>query len=168
MLCDKCKKNTATIHYQQIINGKLTSMNLCSKCAALDGYSNPFEINPMELNDFIASVFNLNPERVRHTVKCSECGYTLDKFNKTSLLGCDKCYDSFRKELLPIIKNIHGSTLHVGGKAPVQSAVDNVAVEIDKLKTELNQAVKNEEYELAATLRDRIKELEAKGEKKNG
>lgn len=164
MLCDKCKINTATIRYQQIINGKQTSLNLCSECASSGGYTSPFDINVMDLNDFIASVFNLNnTENREQVIKCPSCGYTLDKFNKTSLLGCDKCYETFKANLLPIIKNIHGSIQHVGQNNI--AAASNTVDDLSKMKSELARAVENEEYELAAALRDKIRLLEGKGDK---
>ena len=34
MLCEKCGKNSATVMYTQIVNGKKSSLNLCSQCAS--------------------------------------------------------------------------------------------------------------------------------------
>ena len=34
MLCEKCKKNSATIFYQQIVNGEKQEFHLCEECAA--------------------------------------------------------------------------------------------------------------------------------------
>ena len=34
MLCEKCKKNEAQVHYTENINGKETSMSLCHECAS--------------------------------------------------------------------------------------------------------------------------------------
>ena len=33
MLCDRCKKNEATIHVKKVLNGKIESMHLCAECA---------------------------------------------------------------------------------------------------------------------------------------
>ncbi|HOV70023.1 MAG TPA: UvrB/UvrC motif-containing protein, partial [Clostridia bacterium] len=66
--------------------------------------------------------------------------------------------ESFRSHLLPVIKNIHGSLQHLDvNTVPVNK---NTADVLSQLKQELSEAVKREEYELAATLRDKIKELE--------
>ena len=34
MLCEKCKKRTATVFYNENINGKTRSYSLCAECAA--------------------------------------------------------------------------------------------------------------------------------------
>ena len=160
MLCDKCKKNTATIKYQQIYNGKQTTMNLCSQCASKGVTVNPFELGSMDLNEFVASVFNLTGAGPKEELKCPVCGYTLGRFNKTGLLGCDKCYEAFRKNLESVIRNIQGSTQYITDKAPEPDPADEIA----KLRAELYEAVKREEYEKAVILRDQLKELEKGGE----
>ena len=33
MLCERCKKNNATVFYRESINGKERSLSLCEKCA---------------------------------------------------------------------------------------------------------------------------------------
>ena len=44
---------------------------------------------------------------------CVECGYTLSQFNKTGMLGCPKCYESFKTEIHSIIKDVQfGNTCH--------------------------------------------------------
>ena len=154
MLCDKCKKNQASIHYQQVISGVQTSMNLCSECATSGMYAAPlpFEINVSDLNNFIASIFNLSGGE-KQVLKCPECGYTIDRFNETSLLGCEKCYDTFKEELLPVIKNIQGTTQASAGNAPVKEQENT-------LRAQLLAAVEREDYEQAAVLRDQIKAVE--------
>ena len=34
MLCERCKKNTATVFYEENINGESRSYSLCSECAS--------------------------------------------------------------------------------------------------------------------------------------
>ena len=66
-------------------------------------------------------------------------------------------------ELMPTIKRIHSNTSHLG-KSPVvkdacQEKSDN-KVTVDNLKKQLEEAVKEQNFELAAKLRDQIKEME--------
>ena len=42
MLCDKCKKRTATTHIHTNIGGVSEEMNLCSYCASVMGYGSVF------------------------------------------------------------------------------------------------------------------------------
>ena len=75
-------------------------------------------------------------------------------------MGCSQCYKAFADKLDPIVKRLHGNGEH-HGKVPARVS-SNVSItnEIDKLKKLLNEAVKAEEYEEAAKIRDRIKSLE--------
>ena len=46
MLCQNCHKNEATIHVQQIVDGKIQAFHLCEECAAEKGIQTP------QLDDF--------------------------------------------------------------------------------------------------------------------
>src|SRR3989339_486133 len=37
MTCDNCHEHGATVHFQQIVNGQSTEINLCDKCAQAKG-----------------------------------------------------------------------------------------------------------------------------------
>ena len=75
MLCDKCGKNNATTHIKQIINGVVTERNLCSSCAAEEGYS---KFPHGGLADMLASMFGdisgLGIES--NETRCPVCGAT--------------------------------------------------------------------------------------------
>lgn len=67
---------------------------------------------------------------------------TFEEFKRTGRFGCAMCYNSFSEKLYPIFRRIHGNTKHVG-KIPTKMG-ENIAIkrEIDKLKIELNIAIK--------------------------
>ena len=70
---------------------------------------------------------------------------------------------AFYNELLPYLKRVHGSTGHVGkipNNAPL--VVKPKTKTIDDLRNELSRLVAEENYEQAAVIRDKIKEMEAK------
>ena len=162
MLCDKCKSNEANVKYQIIINGNKDSMNLCNDCAGKMGISLSFKQNEMEVNDFIASVFGSGLGQHKVVVKkCEVCGYELASYNKSGLLGCDKCYDSFRKELEPAIRKMHGNINHIGLKEGLSDLINKEKeLSLNSIRMELQQAICTENFELAAQLRDKIKEME--------
>ena len=69
----------------------------------------------------------------------------------------------FRDNLEPILRRLHGGSEHTG-KVPARLADEiKTTNEIERLKAELASAVENEQYEKAAELRDRIRELENSG-----
>lgn len=92
---------------------------------------------------------------------CSTCNTSFKEYKKTGKLGCSECYKAFEDELDPRIKSIYGFSEHVG-KYPKNKAKNNSSIErIRELKEQLNTAIKNEEYEDAAKLRDEILKIEA-------
>lgn len=182
MLCERCGKNPATVHYTQVINGVKYEVNICSECAKEIGAAmgNSFQgmmqgfmpiffntgmfTEPFGLGNFLSGFMDwgLPTELDEKDLKCDTCGMTYSQFKKTGFLGCPQCYSTFRDRLNPLIKRIHGSNAHVG-KVPRRTGGDlRIKKEIEDLKAQLDESVKREEFEKAAELRDKIKELEKK------
>lgn len=44
--------------------------------------------------------------------KVCVCGTTLKKFYETGLFGCEKCYETFFEELLPVLQKTQRGTRH--------------------------------------------------------
>jgi protein arginine kinase activator len=83
-------------------------------------------------------------------------------FLQTGKIGCSVCYDTFRSQLEPLLRRIHGSSTHTG-KIPHRSGGTlTIKHEIAICKEKLQSAVKQEKYEQAAIYRDKIKDLEQK------
>ena len=91
---------------------------------------------------------------------CPNCGYTLEKFQEKAVLGCPNDYEVFEKQLSPLIKKAHdGATCHCG-KVPANTPTDSKKqLEITQLRRQLDEAVRKEDYELAAKLRDKLAEF---------
>ena len=101
MKCSNCGSNNANVTYEQNINGEVTTLKLCEKCAQKLGIFNSFDniFSPMVLDlDYIL------PEEI----KCKGCGYTLSKYKSTGLFGCDECYNTFKKEIDSILLKLQG------------------------------------------------------------
>ena len=175
MLCDDCHKNEACIHFTQISpEGKLDK-NLCEACAArYQNFVPPTDARNFTVNDFLKGLFRQPTEQKEEKVDggmvCPNCGMTYQDFAHTGKIGCSVCYDTFRAQLAPLLKRIHGSSTH-SGKIPRRSGgVLVVRHEIALLKEQLADAVQSEAYEKAAEYRDKIRELERKiaAEEKGG
>ncbi|MBE7491099.1 MAG: UvrB/UvrC motif-containing protein [Planctomycetes bacterium] len=96
---------------------------------------------------------------------CPECGMTLAEFKHKGRFGCARDYEVFAAHLDPLLERIHDVTppRHRGGRpAPAPGADErvNASRELSGLREQLRAAVAEENYELAARLRDRINELE--------
>ncbi len=164
MLCEHCHKNIATVFLKKTVNGKTTEIRLCEKCAKeLEGINMDSDLSFQNLlSGFInASENNLYGMNQFHHVipTCSHCGMNYTEFRKTGKLGCAHCYDTFSKTLMPVIKRIHGNTIH-SGKIPNRTGGKlRINKRIQELQEQLHMAIAKEEYERAAQLRDEIRTL---------
>jgi len=174
MLCDICNKNPATIHIQEIVQGKKKSLHICPDCAAQKVEEDPilkgFNLADMlyNLSDELELPFKTGvkkdkdkEEAVQPTLVCSECGWDTAKFRKTGRLGCAQCYMIFRELLIPGVSTMHKGTLHVGKQpgTPSNSENSRISLKIMNLQQEMNEHVQREEYEKAASIRDDIAQL---------
>jgi len=178
MLCENCGKNEANVHYTQIINGVKKEISVCSDCAkklGLDEMEMPINFNSF-LGDFFSDFAerSLLPSLKANEVKCKTCGTTYNDFINDGLFGCEDCYTEFERPINSLLKNLHGTDVHIGRKpgltgdkveeTKVQyTATEEKPKEVDKkakLQAELDKAVKEERYEDAAKLRDQLKEVE--------
>lgn len=166
MLCDICGKNEATVHLTEIVNNEFTTLHLCEKCAREKAAEMEEHFGLAELLGGLAD-FGIQLEADEMTrLKCPNCGFTYMDFKKIGRLGCGDCYETFRKNLAPMLKRLHGSDQHFG-KAPTKAQkVVRLRDDLQELKARLQRAVEREEFEEAAKLRDQIKELEKRIEKK--
>lgn len=160
MKCEKCGINTATTHIKSIVNGVSREINLCPVCAAKEGYG---DISNIGFAGMLASMFgeNMQISSTKAQIKCPVCNSTFSNIAKTGKVGCAECYKTFKNELLPYLKRVHGSTVHTGkvpNSAPLIVKPEKPTVE--DLRLELNRLVSEEKYEQAAIIRDEIKRIE--------
>ncbi len=154
MICQHCKKNTATLNYVEIINGKKFESHLCEYCyAELYG-----DLASKANNDLWAGLFGDGPERVK---KCPVCGTTYSDYERTGLLGCASCYDVFKEDLLPSIRRIQGKVTHVG-KTGENNDEFGLHRKLKILQEELEKALREKRYLDADRLNKQIKEINVK------
>ncbi len=166
MLCDACHKFEATIHYTEIVGGKVIKLNLCEECFKKKELVN----TPFNISELLAGLTQIGKDVSENTAKCGNCGMTFLDFKKKGKLGCSECYSVFRTQLLPLLKTIHKSPHHIGFIEQSDLYIDekNDKVRLEALKKRLSETVKSEEFEEAALIRDQIKELRKKIETKDG
>ncbi len=179
MKCDKCSKK-ATVHLTEIVDGKAAEMHLCEDCAR--DQSQHME-QQFGLADLLAGLTDFGkhiPEVQKEALLCPACGLSYEDFRKFGRFGCAKCYVAFTVHLKALLKKIHGSNVHLGKKlatgsaeAVAPSSANGVAVApreeasavdtVETLRVKMHQAIEQEDFELAASFRDKIRELEQKG-----
>ncbi len=168
MMCDRCGQHPASIFLTKVVNGQKTEMHLCKHCAQQD--DGEFFQNLSVVN-ILAGLTGGNaraPREEQPTLSCPNCGFDLERFRREGRLGCEHCYEHFAQVLQPMMRKIHGSLQHTGkrpgtpAKAPARrsSPAATRKARLDELRQALSAAVKAEEYERAAGIRDEIRALE--------
>jgi protein arginine kinase activator len=157
MKCQRCPKQ-ATYHITEVLGeDRFEELHLCEECAKKHLY----EPAPAGKTSAAgkAAVVEDDPADVG-SKQCEACGTKFVEFRNTGRLGCPHDYDAFGEELLPLLENIHGDVRHAG-KSPRRLPKTKAAQsELAQLRRQLQTAVTKEQYEEAARLRDRIKQLE--------
>lgn len=176
MLCEKCKKNEASCFYHENLNGKETSYKLCTEC--MESMKKSGEIKhtadfatffdedeffaPMKsFGSLFGSLFAPSTSHMLNSgsVKCPGCGSSLRDISKSGMAGCPECYTTFRREFKDLVERIHGRRTHTG-RAPAKIGEQKEKADrIASLEAERAQAIKSENYERAAEIRDELKKL---------
>ena len=166
MQCQVCGKRPAVVHFTEIVNNKKSEVHVCEKCAEERGYHTPLVKSKFSVGDLLAGMVDqtgASEEAKVGRVQCPRCHMVYSAFKETGRLGCSECYTTFRAQLRPLLRRIHGSTKHEG-KSPIRDSA-RVALrrEIQKLHEDMQKAIDKEEFETAARLRDQIRTIEEQG-----
>lgn len=179
MNCNNCGEREATIHEVRLTKGGgKIELHLCQQCAAQAG----IEVGP-QTKSVHAKVPGLVSASVMlggaggsgpATAQCPECGFTYEQFRKIELLGCASCYEAFVEQLGPLLERTHEGATHHVGKTPrmklersrlkgeggdveaLIGAEEERKAKLEVLRKQLEDAVRGEQYERAARLRDEI------------
>lgn len=160
--CEKCQKEAASVHVTEIAaSGKKSERHLCEQCAESHGV-------PSVKAPTVLALFKELMEKTTTTTRardrvCPKCGMTFNEFKTKARFGCPHDYEVFLSRVIPLLERLHGASEHVGDADAAhaeKAAADERAVELKRLRRDLQRVIKKEEYEEAARLRDRIQHLE--------
>jgi protein arginine kinase activator len=163
MDCEVCGKRAATIRYAEMVDGELSTWNLCDECAREKGVTGTLSSFAKPLVNVLMGLLGEPAERESDepVTACPQCGMSYQDFRRTGRLGCVTCYETFEGELRPLLRRIHGSTEHCGRVPSTHADEAGTRNEIRRLRADLARAVRREEYERAAEIRDAIRRKEA-------
>ena len=171
MNCENCKNKQATVFYADESGGRHA---LCASCAQIMGKISQYDpsegqrsqnavfvpqvtLRSLSASESSAPTYLCENENRGRSV-CPVCSCTLESAAETGRVGCPECYTVFADALFP--QTLTPETA-LGARMPSSR---RVAIErmrsISELKAQINLAVETENYELAATLRDKIRKLE--------
>ena len=155
MRCQSCNK-PATVHLTEIIDGEKQERHLCDACAQKEGITIKTQVPITELLDNLVAAQQESQEL--KDLRCPQCDLTWQEFRKSGSLGCANDYVAFDESLRGMIERAQeGHTVHVGKVPKHPSGKTEQHLKLMRLRQDLRQAVENEDYEAAASIRDRIR-----------
>ncbi|WP_298022093.1 UvrB/UvrC motif-containing protein [uncultured Dysosmobacter sp.] len=155
MKCENCGKNEVTFVYQSNINGKITEKHLCSECAEKLGYSQRIAAHSQRMmqnlfgNSFFDDFFSPMPSLMGRMTRMLEDPFD-DFFADMPALGAAPAQQD--------AQNQQKQEDLVDQKE--QSRFARMR-QMNALRMEMKKAVRQENFERAAELRDQLHTLEA-------
>lgn len=183
--CSACHKAIATVVVLDLTAGAVSGQQqLCAACAEQLGVVQTkaqIKLSSEILEDLLGGLKGKPTAAARRRdAGCAGCGTTLQDFKTRGRVGCPRCYDTFRNELLPLLQRVHEAQSHRGrlpGRRPEQTAGPTTAAGsgagagavpgagsagmLSELRRKLEEAIRGERYEEAARLRDELRTAEA-------
>lgn len=164
MICNKCSSNRATIHIIDIKPEGIRDLHVCEECAKKRGFIPEISSNIDELLRMIGEEQVLGEPNSENNVeddspKCPQCAFSAKDISRSSKFGCEEDVALFRNEIKPVLMKIHNATKHTGRSASFCSDNSRKQQALQAFENQLADALKSEDYELAARLRDKIKGL---------
>lgn len=155
MKCENCGKNEVTFVYQSNINGNVTEKHLCSECAEKLGYTRKIAAHSQRMmqnffgNSFFDDFFSPMPSLISRMNRMLEDPFD-DFFTDMPALGAAPAQQQEQPQ--------QKQDSLVGKEEQSRFAYMR---QLNALRIEMKKAVRQENFERAAELRDQIKDLEA-------
>ena len=159
MQCCVCKEKPATVHLTQIVGEKMQKLDLCEDCAKAKGINDPTGFAMADVMLGLGASQELDPSAGTVEIKCPRCGFSQADFKKSGRLGCPECYQVFAEGLAGLLKTMHKGTRHTGKTPEALRQSRDQAERLKLLNKKLAKAIEAEDFELAAKVRDELKEL---------
>jgi protein arginine kinase activator len=157
--CSECKKKIQVV-YKELLADPYVCLEMCSDCPVLKS----------KLQDDSSTL-----SQDKSSVACGMCGTSLEDVKMGQPLGCHDCYGVFADVIIKELVESHRlpsslklkafgcKTLHVGS-SPLSPDAPALSTKLASLNEALNEAIRKENYEQAASLRDQIKHIQGKNE----
>ncbi len=180
MKCQHCGQREATVHLVEMDASRRRDLWLCSECAEAEQWRRMDSVSdrdqdedvPGEQGGEIPGAFDAmlaflgqagRPEPRDGETACGHCGTTWVDFQSSGRLGCARCYQAFRRPLLPLLAAFHRHATYMGRAPRARAGGDTGVIEISRLRVALEKAIATEDFEEAARLRDQLHALEERG-----
>ncbi len=177
MICEKCNKQLASVRIVFHDGENIEEKNLCMGCFQKFQEEHPEMKQSPDMKGFLGQMLsdllsniphhklkdfskNINeigqlPNPQETELRCPLCQNSLKDISNKLTLGCTECYHYFRRQIEELLLQISGEN-NLTQNYPKPTKDD----QIKQLEIYLKQAIDQEEYEVAAQIRDDIKLLE--------
>lgn len=158
MKCENCNDREATVHYTEIEGSEKREIHLCEECYREK--ATPV-VKMVDFTEMLKGLLSsaLKDQGAAAQAMCPTCGITLAEFRASGRFGCPNDYHVFNEAVAPLLEKIQHGPRHVGSVPSRAGEKLQKENELIRLRRDLERAVQREEYEEAAGLRDRIREL---------
>jgi protein arginine kinase activator len=163
VICERCNKKLATLKFTEVVKGKAILRNICETCM------NELQGNPsaaFEMTGAPAAKVPIVSRRESAPAaaqrECPSCGIALREVAHAGRLGCAECLSAFSGLIEPMVRSLHFAPQHQGKVPQADDSREQLRVDLRSKRALLRTALKMENYEEAAVLRDNIRTLESK------
>lgn len=158
MKCEVCHQRNADIVFKTVAGGHVATRAMCLVCAQKmqqDMIKMFMELGftPDEKTEAPA------PQEAQFTMPsflCAQCGRPYDQLDENTMAGCASCYEALQTDLAVHFQKDEHTAMAIA------NANHNEAIEADavsEIKYRLLEAVVKEDFEAAALLRDKIRQM---------
>jgi protein arginine kinase activator len=175
--CKDCPKKK-TVHLTQILDSGMKKYDVCEDCPVAANIQDPVSFKSLASFTGIKTPAAESGQTEGGSEKptappreagltCPTCRFTEEHFNKNGRLGCPNCYDVFDEQIQKILPEMHRGTIH-RGKIPahLESSIQREN-QLQELEQALQEAIRLENFEEAAKIRDSLRAMRAESSGKN-
>lgn len=169
--CEHCHEAPATVHITQIAENQTTVSHLCETCAREKGVvveiGQDGIVPEVQVQAEAFARLQARPAAEIDNRECTHCQLTFSEFKANERLGCPHCYSAFDTDVEALLMQVNGGSEHKGKRHVPRAADSLTEADLARLNHELSEAVRREEFELAAMLRDTIQGLDSHREQES-
>ncbi|MEE2712925.1 MAG: UvrB/UvrC motif-containing protein [Planctomycetota bacterium] len=168
-LCEACGENPPTVHYVEVVGGEKRTRAVCDACLSDKGFVIDPGVIKKAADHLVEHMQDLlggpeigpfpAPSEPIAISACAGCGLSWDDFKENSRFGCQECYAHFQVEVDGVLERLHGATLHHGRIPKRMEERPHRQDRSSDIRAELDDAIRAEDYERAARLRDALRTL---------
>lgn len=168
MQCEICQENPASVYVTDLEYsaetphgelGKLHSRSVCDACAS--ELNLPHAQTPGQNKAVLFKLLQKTAQRAKKPAApgCTTCGMTMAEFRSEGRVGCADCYTVFREHIDALLVRMHQAQKHVGRGPGETKQTTTLSERLTRLTERMDLAIRAEDYEGAAKLRDELMRL---------